>query len=48
MRYTEAKAQPVKAPKTEKKEIPVKAGNEGYDYSNLARGKKIPTKGGYR
>lgn len=47
MRYIETKVQPVKETKTEKSEAPVKAGNKGYDYSNLASAKKIPTKGGW-
>ena len=46
MRYYESEATK-KAPKKEKKEIPVKAGTKEYDYYNLSSGKKIPTKGGY-
>ena len=37
-----------KAPKEEKKEVPVKAGTKDYDYYNLSSAKKIPTKDGYK
>ena len=43
MRYNESEANK-KAPKKEKKEIPVKAGTKEYDYYNLSSAKKIPTK----
>ncbi len=47
MRYLEEKASQAPA-KPEKKDVPVKAGSKGYDYSNLAGGKKIPTQGGWK
>ena len=47
MRYSESEASK-KAPKKEKKEIPVKAGTKEYDYYDLSSAKKIPTKGGYK
>ena len=47
MRYNESEATK-KAPKKEKKEIPVKAGTKEYDYYNLSSAEKIPTKGGYK
>jgi len=47
MRYIQESAD--KQPqKEEKNEVPVKAGEEGYDYMNLSSAKKIPTKGGYK
>ena len=47
MRYQEEMLNK-KAPKKEKKEPVVKAGNKDYDYNNLGGAKKIPTKGGYQ
>ena len=48
MRYVEQSVQAKKEPKQEKKEPVIKAGQKGYDYSNLASAKKIPTQGGYK
>ena len=41
MRYNESEANK-KAPKKEKKEIPVKAGTKEYDYYNLSSANKKP------
>ena len=48
MRYAEQAVQPTKETKSPKEEPRVLAGSKGYDYSKLAEGRKIPTKGGYK
>ena len=45
MRYIQ-QTETKKEPKAEKPQV--KAGSKGYDYSNLANTKKIPTKDGYK
>ena len=49
MRYIQEKAEAKPPTKPEKdKEPRTLAGSKDYDYYDLSRGKKIPTKGGYK